>query len=97
MPSVLVHWLTGHNIIFIYSKPVICCTTFGRTKPQLNIKTVRSIFMTKSDDKVVVSQQKVEFCFKKIELQVYVPPPGLVESGGNIYLKIIDDTEIALY
>jgi len=39
----------------------------------------------------VVGQQKVEFCFKTIELQVGVTPPGLVETVDNIYLNIIDD------
>lgn len=79
------------TIVHSFIQKVICSTTFGRTKPQLNIKTVRSAFMTKSDYKVVVGQQKVEFCFKTIELQVGVTPPGLVETGDNIYLNIVDD------
>ena len=57
-----------------------------RTKVQLNIKTVRSAFMTKSDHKIVVGPQRVEFCFKTIELQVGTTSPALVETGDNIYL-----------
>lgn len=76
------------TIVHSFIKKVICSTTSGRTKPQLNIKTVRSAFMTTS---VVVGQQKVEFCFKTIELQVGVTPPGLVETGDNTYLNIVDD------
>lgn len=41
----------------------------------------------------MVGLQNVEFGLKTLQLQVGVTPPGLAESGGNIYLdRIKDDT-----
>ena len=31
-------YITGHNVHEFIQEPVICCVTFGRAKPQLNIK-----------------------------------------------------------
>ena len=86
VPSVRVHYLTGHSIPFIYSKLNLFHHEWS-DKAATEYKNRAKSFFDKSDYKVVVGLKKVEFGFKTIELQVGVTPPGLAESGGNIYLR----------